>query len=126
MEKYNHKGNDKTPTINFDLTTGVLELKGWSIPDNSIEFYVPLMEALDVYANAVQPKTKVTVEIEYFNTSSSKCLLNVFKKLEKINRGGSEVEINWHYEKDDEDMAQAGEDYQNIVNLPFKMVMVQL
>ena len=63
--------------------------------------------------------------MEYFNTSSSKCILDVFKKLESINKGGqSQVVINWHYEEDDEDMLEAGEDYQAIINVPFKMVQV--
>jgi hypothetical protein len=69
----------------------------------------------------------VNIQLEYFNTSSSKCILDVFKKLEAINKGGqSSVVINWHYEEDDEDMSEAGEDYQAIINVPFKMVMVQI
>ncbi len=70
-------------------------------------------------------KVKVNIQLEYFNTSSSKCILDVFKKLEKINSGGSTVIINWHYEEDDEDMLEAGEDYEAIINVPFKMIEVE-
>lgn len=124
MEKYSIEGTPKTPSISFDLNNGVLEVKGRSIPENSIEFYKPLVDALDKYAAVAKPSTTVNVQLEYFNTSSSKCILDVFKKLEGINKAGSQVTINWHYEEDDEDMLEAGEDYQAIINVPFKMIMV--
>ncbi len=124
MDKYVIEGTPKTPSISFDLNGGVLEIKGRSIPENSIEFYKPLVDALDKYSSSPKSATTVQVQLEYFNTSSSKCILDVFKKLESINKGGSSVTINWHYEEDDEDMLEAGEDYQAIINVPFKMVMV--
>jgi hypothetical protein len=124
MEKFTLDGTPKTPTINFDLGTGVLEIKGRSIPENSIEFYKPLVDNLEKYGLSPKPTTTVNVQLEYFNTSSSKCILDVFKKLEAIHKGGSSVTINWHYEEDDEDMLEAGEDYQAIISVPFKMVQV--
>lgn len=124
MENYTLEGTPKTPNIVFDLKQGILDLKGRSIPENSIEFYKPLIDALDRYATVSQPTTTVNVQLEYFNTSSSKCILDVFKKLEAINKNGSAVTINWHYEEDDEDMLEAGEDYQAIINVPFKMQMI--
>jgi hypothetical protein len=63
------------------------------------------------------------MKLEYFNTSSSKCILDLFKKLERLD--GTEVSINWYFEEDDEDMEEAGEDYQAIINLPFKMIEVE-
>ena len=124
MEKYAIEGTPKTPTISFDIQAGVLEIKGRSIPENSIEFYKPLVDWLEKYAGKPQSETNVNIQLEYFNTSSSKCILDVFKKLEAINKGGSAVIINWYYEEDDEDMLEAGEDYQAIINVPFKMVQV--
>ncbi|PIZ05550.1 MAG: nuclear pore complex subunit, partial [Flavobacteriales bacterium CG_4_10_14_0_8_um_filter_32_5] len=89
-----------------------------------IEFYKPLIEGLEAYNQNPQPTTNVDIQLEYFNTSSSKCVLDVLKKLEVIN-GNSKVTINWYYEEDDEDMLEAGEDYQAIINVPFKMVEVE-
>ena len=125
MEKIAIEGSPKTPTINFDTEKGLLEIKGRSIPENSIEFYKPLVDALEKYALKPQAATGVTIQLEYFNTSSSKCILDVFKKLEAIHKGGSQVTINWHYEEDDEDMLEAGEDYQAIINVPFKMIQIE-
>jgi hypothetical protein len=119
------EGSPKTPTIEFNSGSGYLLIKGRSIPENSIEFYKPLIESLVAYQADFQSNTKVDIQLEYFNTSSSKCILDVFKRLEAINSGNSEVVINWYYEEDDEDMLEAGEDYQAIINVPFKMIEVE-
>jgi hypothetical protein len=121
MEDINLAPTPKTPTVNFS-SKGHLELKGRSIPENSLEFYKPLIEWVDAYARQSAEETIVHVQLEYFNTSSSKCLLDFFKRLESI---GQKVAIHWYYEQDDEDMLEAGEDYEAIISVPFKMVEVE-
>jgi hypothetical protein len=118
-------GSAKTPTVHFDSSTGLLELRGRSIPENSIEFYRPLIDWIDQYARNPQPSTQMRIQLEYFNTSSSKCILDLFKKLEAVRNSGHEVQVLWHYELDDEDMLEAGEDYQAIINIPFKMIQIE-
>ncbi|MCF8225534.1 MAG: DUF1987 domain-containing protein [Bacteroidales bacterium] len=124
MEPLLIEGTAKTPTVKFDAKEGVVEIKGRSIPENSIEFYKPLVEWLEKYGESPLALTQVNVQLEYFNTSSSKCILDVFKKLEMIHKGPNEVIINWHYEEDDEDMLEAGEDYESIIRVPFKMIEI--
>jgi len=119
------EGTPKTPNVSFDHSNGALLLKGRSIPENSIEFYKPLVDWLETYSSTPQPKTVCDIQLEYFNTSSSKCLLDLFKKMEGMSKNGSEIIINWYYEEDDEDMLEAGEDYQSIINVPFKMIEMQ-
>ena len=124
METISFEGTPKTPTVNFNADTGVVEIKGRSIPENSIEFYKPLVDWLEEYKENAQPMTKVIIQLEYFNTSSSKCILDVFKKLEAVHKAKNPVEIHWYYEEDDEDMLEAGEDYESIIRVPFKMVEI--
>ncbi|MFP3859406.1 MAG: DUF1987 domain-containing protein [Bacteroidales bacterium] len=124
MESISLEGTTKTPTINLDPKKGTIEIKGRSIPENSIEFYRPIVEWLEEYANNPKKKTTVNVQLEYFNTSSSKCILDIFKKLESIKKARNEVIINWYYEEDDEDMLEAGEDYESIIRVPFKMIEI--
>lgn len=121
MEALIIEGTQKTPTISFDPQKGQLEIKGRSIPENSIEFYKPLVDWLEEYSEEASENTTVNVHLEYFNTSSSKCILDVFKKLEAIHKNNNAVLINWYYEEDDEDMLEAGEDYESIIRVPFKM-----
>lgn len=124
MESLLIEGTAKTPTVRFDAEQGFIEVKGRSIPENSIEFYKPLIDWLDRYAKSPKSPTKVNIQLEYFNTSSSKCILDVFKKLETIHKVKNDVIINWYYEEDDEDMLEAGEDYESIIRIPFKMIEI--
>jgi hypothetical protein len=124
MENLTIEGTAKTPTVEFNASKGILELKGRSIPENSIEFYKPLNDWVEAYGSAPQAQTMVNMKLEYFNTSSSKCILDFFKKLEGINGKNTDVTVNWHFEEDDEDMEEAGEDYGAILNLSFKMIEV--
>lgn len=123
MENLIIEGTPKTPEVKFLLANGTLELRGRSIPENSVEFYQPLNEWIDDYSGRPQEKTVIDIKLEYFNTSSSKCILDIFKKLEALR--GTQVAVNWYFEEDDEDMEEAGQDYQAIINLPFNMVAVE-
>ena len=125
MELLKLEGSAKTPYVNFDPENGLMELKGRSIPENSIDFYKPLIDWIDKYGRSPKTRSALHMQLEYFNTSSSKCILDVFKKLEAIRAAGNEVTILWHYEEDDEDMLEAGEDYAGIINVPFKMILIE-
>mgnify|MGYP005842394231 CR=1 FL=1 len=125
MDPIKIEGTRKTPEVLFDAEKGIIEVEGRSIPENSIEFYNPLVDWLDEYAKEPKEKTEVNIRLEYFNTSSSKCILDVFKKLEAIYKNDKDVIINWYYEEDDEDMLEAGEDYQSILKIPFKMIEME-
>ena len=104
-----------------------MEISGKSIPENSIEFYQPVYNWLDQYAAAPEKKTVLKVQLEYFNTSSSKCLLDIFKKLDALQKSGrGEVEVRWMYEEEDEDMMEAGADYAAIVGIPFSITRIEV
>ncbi|MCT4614125.1 MAG: DUF1987 domain-containing protein [Marinifilaceae bacterium] len=113
---------DKTPDVRLEGETGVFEFKGRSIPEDSLKFYEPIFNWLDAYAaNPISDNVTVNMRLEYFNTSSSKCLLDLFKKIQNINDIGVNVNVNWYYEEDDDDMMEAGEDYDSMINLNFSM-----
>ncbi len=112
-----------TPAIEFDSVSGVLTISGKSIAEDSQEFYRPLIEALTEYKKQPRLQTTVNLKLVYLNTSSSKSILDVLRLIESL-KENSEVIINWFYEKEDEDMLEVGEDYCEIVNLPFRMVEV--
>ena len=125
MEKLVLKGSPKTPDIMLDAALGQMKIAGRSIPENPIEFFSPIYNWIDNYSASPCSETILEVRLEYFNTSSSKCLLDIFKKFEKINGKRSHVRVNWYFERDDDDMAEAGEDYEAIVDLPFSMIEVE-
>ena len=122
MEDIKIEATEKTPEVNFIKSEGLLEIKGRSIPENSIKFYDDLIAWVENYCGNPKDATRVNIQLEYFNTSSSKCLLDLFKKMEAIT---GDVTINWYYEEDDDDMLEAGEDYDAIIKIQFRMIEVE-
>lgn len=112
----------KTPEVNFDTEKGTFDMKGMSCAEYALEFYLPIFEWLDKYAEDPKPKTQVNFQLKYFNTSSAKCLLQLLEKFAAIRKKEFEVEVNWHFIKNDEQMIQDGENYSEILDLPFNMV----
>lgn len=120
------EGTNKTPTVKLNGASGTLEISGKSIPENSIGFYQPLFSWVDQYVQSPAQKTEVKIILEYFNTSSSKCLLDIFRKLEALKKSGkSHVTILWYYEAEDEDMMEAGQDYDALIDLPFTLIEIK-
>lgn len=114
-----------TPLVYFDPNRGLLELRGKSSPENSIQFYNKLLSALDKYTVYGRRKLVANFKFEYFNTSSSKCLFDVFRKLMKIEQQGFGLTINWYYEEFDDDMQEAGEDYADLLGMDFNFIEAQ-
>ena len=122
MENIALEATAKTPEVNFNSEASELTIKGRSIPENSIEFYKPLMDWISDYLKLSPTKTTLHIQLEYFNTSTSKCLLDLFKALEPLSKNGKELIINWYCDADDEDMMEAGEDYEAITSLKFNVM----
>ncbi|HRG58541.1 MAG TPA: DUF1987 domain-containing protein [Bacteroidia bacterium] len=123
MELFFSEQTAKTPFIQFNPNNGVFEMKGKSIPENSKVFYTKMFEWLDNYIAKPSPNTTLDIQLDYFNTSSAKCVIDLFKKLETIQKNGlGKVIINWHYNEDDGDMQEAGQDYQSIVKVTFNLI----
>jgi hypothetical protein len=114
-----------TPAISFDNETGILDITGTSTPEDSFTYYKPIFNWLDLYSGAPAKITKLNFKLDYFNTSSSKCVVNILKKVEKIFHEGHEVEISWYYHPDDKDMVDVGNDFQSILRVPFIMKRIE-
>ena len=119
-------GEQDTPNVLFDNINKKYEISGRSFPADADGFYQPLLQWLDDYKKS-KPETETVFEVrmEYFNTASAKMILDIFFKLEDIAETGNEVKIQWYFLEEDEDMLEAGEDYQSILKIPFKMIEME-
>lgn len=100
-----------TPKITLDAAKGLIELRGKSYPENTFEFYKPMMEWLENYFDGnAKGKTVVNMEIIYFNSSSSKLFFDFFDLLDEA-KDKHKIEINWIYDKENESALEAGEDF---------------
>jgi hypothetical protein len=122
MEVIKIKGTDDTPSIVLDKDSEIFEISGRSLPEDVSTFYEPILNWLDEYAENPNSKTVFSFKLVYFNTASSKLLLDILMKLEDLYENGNDVLIKWYYPEDDEDMQEAGEEYADIVDIPFEQV----
>ncbi|MCW5909491.1 MAG: DUF1987 domain-containing protein [Cyclobacteriaceae bacterium] len=116
MEILNIEGAEDTPKIILDRTNGIFEISGRSLPEDSAEFYKPVLEWLKSYSGQSNSATDFVFKLEYFNTASSKLILDVLSSLESI--GGTTV--HWYHHEDDEDMQEAGQEFSELVEIPFE------
>lgn len=99
-----------TPAINLDAN-GTISIVGKSYPENTFEFYAPVMEWLGTYFEEGNKKLTLNMEITYFNSSSSKLFFDMFDLLDENN--SDELVINWIYDEDNESALEAGEDFKD-------------
>jgi len=126
MEVIKIKGTDDTPTIILDKDSGIFEISGRSLPEDVTTFYEPVLSWLDEYQEEPNEKTVFAFKLVYFNTASSKLILDILMKLEEMHENGNQVLIKWFFPEDDEDMEEAGEEYADIVDVPFEQVSYTL
>lgn len=122
MDIINITGTDDVPSVILDASAGKFEMSGRSLPEDVSAFYKPILDWMAEYAENANPKTVFDFKLTYFNTASSKIILDILMQLEEMSNDGKEVLIKWHYPSDDEDMEEAGEEYSEIVDVPFEKV----
>lgn len=126
MEVIKIVGTDDTPSVTFDVANEIFEISGRSLPEDVAAFYEPILEWIDQYSEEATGKTAFDFKLVYFNTASSKMLLDILLKLEEMYESGKDVLVRWHYPDDDEDMEEAGEEYADIVEVPFEQISYSL
>jgi hypothetical protein len=118
-------GANFIPTVNFDAETGVCELAGESYLEDTIEFYAPLFKWLKVYTSEIKKPIQFNFKLRYFNTASSKCIIDILHILRKYEENGGKIEVNWYYdatEEDIEDELEEIEDFMIETNIKINMV----
>ncbi|MBN2521801.1 MAG: DUF1987 domain-containing protein [Bacteroidales bacterium] len=122
METIKIQGTEDTPKIILDAENEIMEISGRSLPEDVATFYEPVLDWLKEYAENPKDKTIFNFKLTYFNTASSKLLLDILMILEELKEKGYDVLIKWHYPEEDEDMEEAGDEYADIVDVPFEKV----
>ncbi|MFT3885218.1 MAG: DUF1987 domain-containing protein [Flavobacteriales bacterium] len=123
MERIELSATDKTPSVLFDPREGLIELHGCSIHENADRFFRPLLEQVERYTQQPAPHTRVRLFLTYFNSSSAKYVLDLLKLLDDMHGAGTgKAQLEWHYDEDDLDMLEAGEDYKGLLEMPVKLI----
>ncbi len=113
-----------SPYVNLDKDNNVFELKGKSLPENVNIFYQPIIDWFSEYFKDPNSETVINFKLDYLNTASSKALLSLFLVVEEAVKNGMNAKIRWYFEEDDEDMKDIGDEYADIIQIPFEIIQI--
>lgn len=118
-------GTPLYPEVHFHRD-GNITVSGRSMHESPITFYEDLIRWVASYAESPQPETMLDLYIDYFNTNSIKCMLDIIRILVKSHKdGGTVLTVNWRFHKDDEEMEEVGDDYATITGHPFNKIRME-
>ncbi|MEZ5671040.1 MAG: DUF1987 domain-containing protein [Thiotrichaceae bacterium] len=128
MENWHVAATKQTPAVDFDATTHTLVITGESYPENIAEFSTPLFNWLDGYLTELTEQIfTLNMELTYFNSSSSKMLLDLFARLEdEVETQQRHIVVNWIYVEENESALEYGEEFkEDLTRLTFNLVLKQ-
>ena len=114
MENLEIEGSHKNffvPTVSFNAKTGICEISGESFLEDTVEFYRPLIDWIEEYMTSVAGPIALIIKLTYFNTSTSRSILDILNLLRDYEESGGEIVVNWHYDENDIDMEEDIDDY---------------
>lgn len=122
MKTLQIKQTKSSPEINLNPQTHTHIIKGESYPENTIQFYSPVLDWINVYLSQIDDSEIVfNIELIYFNSSSSKILLDIFDALDETQN--NKIIVNWIHDKDDEAMQEYGEEFEeDIKHIKFRII----
>lgn len=120
LKTLKYKATADTPEVLFDISGNKFQLTGRSLPENTHDFYKPLIDWMNEYSSNPNPSTELEINLDYFNSSSIKQLLLIFMVLEKMQKNGNVVKVVWFYTEDDDLNKIKGKEFQSMLNLSFE------
>jgi len=129
MENLIIEATRSTPLVHFDADKRILAMSGESYPENAAKFYQPIYdwicEYFDSMADDTSSITTVNLEIVYFNSSSSKALMNLFDLFEDAGTNGKKFRINWRYHEENDTALECGEEFkEESANVEFNLIEI--
>jgi len=100
------------PAVNFNAETGICEISGESYMEETFKFYSPLLEWIKNYLKEGNKPLIMNFKLTYFNTNSSRLILDMLEILKKAKDEGHKITVNWFYDPADPDMIDEVEDFE--------------
>jgi hypothetical protein len=110
MKNLTIESTNSTPEVKFS-TEGRLLIVGRSLPENTVNFYKPLIDwAVSFEAREVT----FDINLEYLNSGSTKKLLELLKVFDANNHIET-FYVDWHFDQDDEDILENAHIFEEIL-----------
>ncbi|MFC2152203.1 DUF1987 domain-containing protein [Bacteroidota bacterium] len=100
------------PEVNFNVDSGICEIKGESYMEETYKFYLPIINWIKDYTKNINKPLELNIKLIYLNTSSTKCVLDMLEILKDYEDAGGKVKVNWYFDKSDPDMVDEVEDFE--------------
>ena len=126
MKTFTMSAKEYTPYLLMDANKGIVEISGRSFPEDVNRFYKPILRWIDEYITSPNASTQLNLKFTYFNTASSKKILELIKKMASINKTKNTLVINWYYEEGEDDILNAGKDLSAVLEIPFQFIEIKL
>ncbi|MFN6036847.1 MAG: DUF1987 domain-containing protein [Bacteroidota bacterium] len=111
-----------TPLVQFTDADKSILIEGRIIPEDANTVFAPIVQWVDNYFTEGNNELKIVFRLYYYNTSSSKKIVQLLKRLDEIFSTGKQISVIWEYEEGDDDCMRDGEDYKNLVKYPLDVV----
>jgi hypothetical protein len=118
----NIAATQSTPSIEASRSTGVVTVRGDSYPENSFQFFAPIIDWIEEYLAASSEPLRFDLYLLYLNTSSVKSVMDIFDLLEEAHGNGREVRVCWYYHQDNARIADLAEEFKEDCTFPFEIV----
>ena len=122
MKLYYKESSEETPLVSLNPDKGVLIIDGNCNLEEPESFFNCISNWINKYSKNPYENTVLTINLASINISSSKFLLNIIYQLEKIHEKGNDVKIRWVYNNDEDGNFELGNDYAEMVSLPFEFI----
>ncbi len=96
-------------------------MSGESYPENTFEFYAPVIGWLKEFVAGTDIPVVLTLELAYLNTGSVKCLMDIFDVLEDAWQEGRQVSVIWRYHQKNTRALETAEEFSEDLTLPFQI-----
>ena len=123
MQELKIAPSKNTPEI-FMSPTGIIRIKGRSIHESADDFFAPVVEWINNYMINPARLTTVDLNFEYFNSSSSKVLINILQQITHVVSEDKKFVINWYYEDGDDDILERGEYFASILGVSMNFIKI--
>lgn len=119
MESILIEPSTHSPLVQFELDGNML-LEGRAIPEDVNKLFNPMIEFV---TGLKAPYAVFNINLEYFNTATSKKMLELLKHLDANNKI-EKILVNWHYEDGDDDSVEMAEIYEEcLMRSEFRYIM---
>lgn len=92
MHDLNFTATPSTPAVTASAEIGALEMRGDSYPENSLEFFQPVVAWISDYLEQNDNPLALQLRLLYLNTSSVKAMMDIFDILEAAHARGAQRE----------------------------------